>query len=209
MKINIIQNAEVIFWDFDGVIKDSVGVKTDAFEKLFSPFGINIVQKVRSHHESNCGMSRFDKLPIYLKLTGQNPSLINEYLDKFSELVKQKVVDSDWIDGVLQYLQAHYNRQQFFIVTATPQQEIKDILIKLQIDSFFQDVIGSPVKKSDAIDFLLKKYKINFNKSIMIGDSMIDYESAILNKVPFVLLKTSINKDLQDKLHCLMIDNFK
>ncbi len=211
MGVDIIQNAKTIFWDFDGVIKDSVEVKSDAFEQLFLPFGEKVVKKVRIHHEANGGMSRFDKLPIYLKWADQELSkqLINEYVGKFSALVKQKVIESDWVDGVLEYLQNHYNRQQFFIVTATPQQEIKEILIKLQISGYFQQVIGSPVRKSEAIAVLLKKYKINTKNSVMIGDSSIDYEAAVFNKIPFLLLKTNPNKELQKKLNCSMIKNFK
>ena len=45
-----------IFWDFDGVIKDSMTVKSDAFEQLFLPFGENIAKKVRTHHEANGGI---------------------------------------------------------------------------------------------------------------------------------------------------------
>ena len=33
-------NARVIFWDFDGVIKDSVPVKTEAFRKIFLPLAL-------------------------------------------------------------------------------------------------------------------------------------------------------------------------
>ena len=37
----------IIFFDFDGVIKESVEIKSDAFERLFLPFGDAIVKKVR------------------------------------------------------------------------------------------------------------------------------------------------------------------
>ena len=47
MSIKSLKSAKVIFWDFDGVIKDSVKVKTDAFEKLFSTYGNDIVKKIR------------------------------------------------------------------------------------------------------------------------------------------------------------------
>ena len=42
MSIELIKTASVIFWDFDGVIKDSVSVKSDAFVQLFLPFGKQI-----------------------------------------------------------------------------------------------------------------------------------------------------------------------
>ena len=40
-----IKKAKTIFWDFDGVIKDSVSVKSDAFEELFLPFGSDVAKK--------------------------------------------------------------------------------------------------------------------------------------------------------------------
>ena len=33
-----------IFFDFDGVIKDSVKVKSESFEKLFLPFGKKVAK---------------------------------------------------------------------------------------------------------------------------------------------------------------------
>ena len=41
---------ELVFWDFDGVIKESVSVKTDAFVDLFRPFGSDVCEQVRKHH---------------------------------------------------------------------------------------------------------------------------------------------------------------
>ncbi len=70
----MLSEAELIFWDFDGVIKDSVEVKTQAYFQLFEPFGSVVAEKVREHHEANGGISRFDKLPIYLQWAGLEPN---------------------------------------------------------------------------------------------------------------------------------------
>ena len=93
MTIEIIKQANTIFWDFDGVIKDSVSVKADAFEQLFSPFGIELA-KVRKHHEKNGGISRYEKIPIYLNWASVKLSSINieDYEKKFSFLVKKKLL---------------------------------------------------------------------------------------------------------------------
>jgi phosphoglycolate phosphatase-like HAD superfamily hydrolase len=207
VNIDFIKIAKVVFWDFDGVIKDSVEVKSDAFEQLFLPFGKDIAKKVRIHHEENGGISRFDKLPIYLDWAGQTLStqLIDEYSDKFSLLVKQKIIDSEWTNGVLEYLQENYQRQQFFIVTATPQQEIEEILIQLKIENYFKQVIGSPVSKVSALKLLINKYGIDRKKAIMIGDTLSDFESAKDRQIPFVLFMTRLNKDLHERLNCPII----
>ena len=51
---------------FDGVIKESVSVKTDAFVDLFRPYGRDVCEQVRKHHLANGGMSRYQKMPTYL-----------------------------------------------------------------------------------------------------------------------------------------------
>jgi phosphoglycolate phosphatase-like HAD superfamily hydrolase len=60
-----------IFLDFDGVIKESVEAKSAAFVHLFEGFGDDVSKRVRSHHEANGGMSRFEKIPMYLGWAGE------------------------------------------------------------------------------------------------------------------------------------------
>ncbi len=209
--IKLIEDSKVIFWDFDGVIKDSVEVKSEAFERLFNSFGSDVAKKVRTHHEANGGMSRFDKLPIYIKWSGQYPSqdLVDDYSAKFSELVKKNVIESAWVPGVLGYIQRNTKNQIFFVITATPQSEIEEILSTLQIKQYFLQVVGAPTKKGEAIKSLLAEYSIKSEQAVMIGDSSSDYEAAKANQVPFVLRRTNLNRFLQEKLICPMIDDFQ
>ena len=210
MSIQYLNSFKVVFWDFDGVIKDSVGVKSDAFEQLFLPFGVEVAREVRKHHDANSGISRFDKLALYLDLAEQNQSseLINKYLKLFSDLVKQKVIDSEWVYGVTEYLQNNSNIQQFFLVTATPQEEIEYIVNKLKIGRYFMEIIGSPANKKDAISSLLLKYSIIPERAVMIGDSHSDYDASIANNISFIIRGTNLNKKLQSSLDCQVINDF-
>ena len=128
----LLKEKQVIFWDFDGVIKDSVKVKSTVFGLLFAPFGDDVVKQVREHHEANGGLSRFDKLPIYLGWAGclSTPELVEEYSNKFSILVKHKVIESNWVPGVLEFIRNKTNKQSYFIISATPQDEIEEIIQK-------------------------------------------------------------------------------
>jgi phosphoglycolate phosphatase-like HAD superfamily hydrolase len=134
--------------------------------------------------------------------------LINNYADKFSRLVKSKVIDSKWVPGVLEYLSNNYKTKNFFLITATPQEEIEDIVSKLDIKHMFKDVIGSPLNKEDAIERILKEYKLPYGNSVMIGDSISDYNGAKFNNVEFILRCTTTNISLQNKLNCRMIKDF-
>ena len=202
--------CECIFWDFDGVIKESLEVKSNAFFKLFEKFGHDIALKVRSHHEDNSGISRYEKLPVYLSWAGKKPTenLISEYSVKFSKLVKQDVIESKWVPGVLDFIIENNKFFLFFLITATPQEEIEEILINLNIMHYFIKVIGAPTNKRDAVKTILKQYSISPNNSIMIGDSNSDFYAANLNCIPFILRRTKYNKNLQKELDCPMIYNF-
>ena len=52
-----IEEKKLIFQDFDGVIKDSVKAKTEAFHELFKNCEDNLVEKIKFHHTQNGGLS--------------------------------------------------------------------------------------------------------------------------------------------------------
>ena len=208
--VELLKNYDVIFWDFDGVIKESVEVKSNAFEQLFSPFGKEVAKRVRAHHEDNGGMSRFDKLQIYLEWVGQavTQPLIDVYLKNFSDIVKQKVIDSEWVPGAWEYLENHSEKKFFFLVTATPQEEIEEIINELQIRKHFRKVTGSPTNKIEAIRIILAEFFIKADCAIMIGDSSSDYQAAFENHLNFALRRTNLNNRLQGLLENNLIENF-
>ena len=206
----IIENKKCIFLDFDGVIKDSVAAKADAFESLFSSFGEEISLKVRRHHEINGGISRLEKLPLYLSWAGlsSGQNIVNKYSEKFSFLALRKVIDSAWVPGILDLLHSAEERVHLFIVTATPQAEIEEILSQLEIAHYFSGVSGAPTPKGNAIESLLEKFSIPANQAVMIGDAINDYKAAQSNNVDFVLRRTQLNRNLQLTLNCSMVTDF-
>lgn len=199
-----------MFWDFDGVIKDSVDVKTLAYERLFLPFGNEIKNRVRQHHEANGGISRFEKIPLYLEWAGHSVSSqkIEEYCQQFSEAVVQAVIDLPWVPGVREYLLKHYMDQYFVIVTATPQNEIEKILASLKLSNCFKEIFGAPTKKDLVIKEVLVRLNCSPKEAIMIGDSESDLQAARINDIQFLLRRTALNENLQANYEGPMFDNF-
>lgn len=199
--ISLFSEKEIIFWDFDGVIKESDVCKATAFEELFLPYGQDVAMQVRKHHSFNGGMSRFDKIPIYLNWAGliATKELINEFCNKFSELVYRAVINSPAVPGVIEYLKNNYTQQYFFLITATPQVEIEKILEELNLSHFFRGIYGSPYLKSDAVYDTIMRLKVAPSAALVVGDSEVDYQAAIKNNVPFILRRTESNQYLQEK----------
>jgi phosphoglycolate phosphatase-like HAD superfamily hydrolase len=197
-----VKDRKVLFWDFDGVIKDSVDVKTRAYVDLFTPFGSEIATRVRNHHEQNGGQSRYEKIPLYLGWAGQvvTQDLVALYCLRFSDAVRQAVIDSRWVPGAREYLQENHDRQRFVLVTATPQLEIEDILRALGIAEWFSEVHGAPTPKASAVNSVLSRWGCDCREAILVGDSESDMKAAQSSGVDFLLRKTNLNQSLQ-RLH--------
>lgn len=210
MKISkqYLRRFKLIFWDFDGVIKESLEVKASAFEKLFIEFGENICSKIISHHFANGGISRYKKIPIYLRWCEikSDEETIDYYCEKFSQIVINKVVDSNWVEGVQSFLKDNFQEFKFIMITATPRYEIEIILKKIGIEKYFQEIFGSEISKSEAINICLKNYRIKFDKALFIGDSESDFKAAMNNNISFLLRETKYNATWKKKYN---IPNFK
>ena len=206
---SLLDSAVLIFWDFDGVVKDSLDIKSIAFENLFMPYGTKIASRVKIHHENNGGISRFEKIPLYLKWAGQStsPLQVKEFCDRFAKSVQQGVIDAPWVPGVREYLLGNFTGQYFVLVTATPQEEIEQILDKLEISHCFREVYGAPTNKAIAMAAVLDRQKCPPIRSLMIGDAETDRRAAQANSVPFLLRRTPLNLALQNSYVGPMFDD--
>jgi len=150
-----------IIFDFDGVIAESIKLKSDAFGELYKAFGENIVRKVIEHHEANGGMPRFEKIKYYHKsFLKKNLSHkeIHQIANKFSDLVIDKIVASAYVPGVVDYIKKSKKKYKLFISTGTPTGEIKTILNGKKISHYFDEVFGSPEKKKKHIEKIIYKF---------------------------------------------------
>ncbi len=209
--LNLMVNIPCVFWDFDGVIKDSIEAKTNAFRFIFSNSKEGVIKKIISHHQENGGMSRYEKIPLYLQWSGlsYDTNNVENYCNKFSAFAKKMVIDSPWVDGARDFIEKRHNQGLLnIIVTATPQNEIEDIIDTLQIKKMFTGVYGSPLNKTNSLKFALAEKKIDYDKSIMVGDAKTDYGAARDNKVKFILRETEFNRNLQELCKGRIINNF-
>ncbi|MCW7482131.1 HAD family hydrolase [Leptospira kanakyensis] len=199
-----------VFWDFDGVIKDSVSIKTAAYLKLFSFVSPELKNKIQNHHLKYGGMSRLKKIPLYLEWAElrTDKDCVEEYISNFAKLVVDLVVKSPWIVGAEQMIKSKKNYQKYFIVTGTPQDEIGVILERLQIDMYFDRIFGAPMEKSQAILLAIDEYKLLPNECLMIGDSESDWLASQETGIEF-LLRSNGEDEFSRRWTGRMICNFQ
>jgi len=200
-----------ILWDFDGVIAESVNVKTDAFYEMYLPYGKDVAECVVEHHMENGGVSRFEKFRHYhntflnIKLTDQDIKTMSQ---TFSDLVLRKVVSSPYIPGVIEFIQKTQSKYKHFVISGTPNEEMKEIVSQRNIQDLFQDVMGSPKTKTEWIHELVKSNKIEISQSVFVGDAMTDFKAANETGMKFVLREVDYNIDLFNKYMGVRVKDF-
>ena len=190
---------DAIFFDFDGVIVDSVHIKTQVFYEMYLPYGKNIANKAKQHHIENGGVSRFEKFKVYHKyFLGKtlNNHDLEQLTSEFSLRVKDAVIESKIVPGVIDLLEELYNSLDLFIITGTPTEEIIEIIEKRGWTKYFKEILGSPTNKDNWSKYLLNKYQYNHNKVLFIGDATTDYDADKSNNFDFALRTHNENKPL-------------
>ena len=189
---------KLIFWDFDGVIKDSVALKTEAFDQLFQECDDDVRKYVREYHLLHGGVSRHIKIPHYFR-TQLDQELSEEenleYCQRYADSVIEGVIACPWIEGAREFLSSNPHGQQHIIVTGTPQDEMEHILKAIDLVSRFSKVFGAPHTKHEVLAQMLAETKMGPKECLMIGDSMTDHDAAFKNNVPFLLRENEENQE--------------
>ncbi len=184
-----VKKYDAFYFDFDGVLADSVEVKTEAFAKMFESYGSKIRGQVIDHHRENGGMPRKEKFKHYYSEILKEPindKQINDLCNRFSSLVVKAVINAPEIPGAQDFLKKWHQKVSCFIVSATPDEEIQYIVKERGLGKFIQEILGSNRSKTDNLKYLLKKYGFDNMLSLFFGDAESDYIAAKNCEVPFI-----------------------
>jgi len=173
--------APVFCFDFDGVLAESVSVKTEAFAALYREHGPDIERQVVAHHLANGGMSRFEKFRHY------HATFLGHPLDddgvaalsaRFSHLVEEAVTASPWVPGARRLVEDAAAHGTALVVSATPDEELHRILARRGMDGLFSEAHGSSRRKADILMDVQARYGVSGRSVVMIGDAINDFSAA-------------------------------
>lgn len=180
---------DAIFFDFDGVLAESADIKTEAFRTLYAPYGAKVVAGALDHHRAHGGVSRRKKIRWCHKyLLGRRLSEdeLEQLAQHFSRLVEDAVVESAWVAGARDALQRLHGRLPMFVISGTPNDELRRIVGRRRMTGYFVEVHGSPPSKVPIIRDLLERYDLAADRVLFVGDSTTDYDAARATGVPFL-----------------------
>ena len=190
--------TRAVAFDFDGVIVESVAVKTHAFARLFEDEGAAVVSQVVAHHLAHGGVSRVEKIRYAYQeilrrpLSAERLQLLSE---RFRQFVFEGVVRAPWVPGALEAIRVlHASGLSLYVVSGTPEDELREVVARRALASYFTGVYGSPTTK----DVLLSRVlggRLQPNERLFVGDAMTDFAGAQATRVRFVARATSDGPD--------------
>lgn len=181
---------QAVFFDFDGVLCASLDVKSRAFATLFAPYGAEVQEAAVRYHQNNGGMPRHEKFRhCFTAIAGQ--SLDDRQLaraaDDFAALVVDEVVDAPLMAGALESLQElKAAAVPAFVVSGTPEEEMRLIVARKGMNGLFAEVCGSPRRKTAILADLLSRHHFAAGQCLFLGDALADYQAATAHGLHFL-----------------------
>jgi len=182
-------NWKNIIFDFDGVLVDSNEIRVNGFSELFYDYKLEDVNKLVSYVHQNGGMSRYKKIRFFfedIRNEDISNSDVNKLAEIYSKIVEEKVEKADAIPGSEFFLNKYFKTNRLAIVSGSDQKELRRVCEKRGISRYFCSILGSPVDKGDNLRELIERQRWDVSECVYIGDSINDYDAAILNEVEFL-----------------------
>lgn len=190
------KHLQAVFFDFDGVIVDSNTIKTEGFRILFNQYDVEIINKIVNYHQEHGGISRVNKIRYVHHHILESPLTDDElfyWSKQYSKLVLEKVISTNWIAGAEDFLKSLHSSIPVFVISGTPEDELRHIIKQRKMADYFQEILGSPVKKPVHIRNLLSTYCLAPEQCIFIGDALTDYNAARETGLHFVGIQGEID----------------
>jgi len=171
-------DIKVVVFDFDGVLVDSVGVKNDAMRNLFSDFGDDFSKEIFEYQQKS-GSNRHETAQYAKdKLNVSDIDFVEKYAENYTRNVRWQIARMPLNNGGDSTLMSLIKDLPVYISSGTPEKELIDILRDKCMKHMFKETYGSPDRKEDHFERILKEENVKPENVLFIGDMPSDYEVA-------------------------------
>jgi len=188
--MKVLKDKKVIFWDFDGVIMDSMPVRNKGFELVLSEYPASEVAQLMDFHLANGGLSRYVKFRYFFEEIRGNSvteAEVNDWALKFSSVMKRELMDKKLlIENSVSFIQQNHEKYTMHIVSGSDQAELRYLCEQLDLDGYFDSIHGSPTPKKQLVQDILTDKTYEVSETVLIGDSINDFEAAETNNIDFL-----------------------
>jgi HAD superfamily hydrolase (TIGR01549 family) len=179
---------DAILFDFDGVIVESLDIKTEAFRALFSGEADNL-DAIVSLHRRHAGINRLVKFEMIYREILRRPLGADRkaaLAARFKELVVERVIDCPMVAGACELLKSLNGLLPLAVVSGTPEEELQEIVRRRGLSRHFIAVRGAPTSKAEIVAGLLSSASWQPQRVLMIGDAIEDLAAARAHDLRFI-----------------------
>ena len=190
--IRNLTTTKLWIFDFDGTLKKTNSIKRESFYSTVDhiPESRYILDEIFSKHPL------YDRFDVFASLSrALNVNQSAKWVEKYSDRCHKKILAADTVPGALELLtEIHSLNSYAYICSATPQEQMRNIVKDLDWQHLFTDVLGSPNSKSENYRKALSMCGILARDALVIGDGGDDQEGAELCGIKFIGVKSDNNQ---------------
>lgn len=171
-----------LVFDCDGVLLDSVPVKTRAFGRLAETYGEEARDRLVMYHTMHGGVSRFRKFAwffeevLHREITAQESKAWGR---KFEEYALEELRACPMIAGAETVLKTWSGRLPMYVCSGAPVSELELVLGERGIMRYFNGIFGFPPAKSQMLKNIVNLHKnLLPEEFVMVGDATTDEDAA-------------------------------
>ena len=209
----MIQKLTILF-DLDGTLVDTAPDLMGAHNHVMKKFGYPQKSLDDIKHIAGRGAWIMMQRTFRDEIKDENlkKEMVKEFINYYAKNIDR---GSKPIKGVVKFLEWAKSKQILMAVCTNKQERLAvDLLKKINLSQYFEYIAGcdtfdfnkpDPRHLTNVIDIIGG----NINKSIMIGDSEVDSQSAYNAKIPFILVEEGYTeKNINEIPHKTLIKDF-
>ncbi|SOC52079.1 Phosphoglycolate phosphatase, HAD superfamily [Chromohalobacter canadensis] len=180
---------DALVFDCDGVILDSASLKRAAFADFYNDQPPALYQAILAYLSRGGGQPRdvkFHHIEAHILGRSINHHYIRELSSAFSRYIEAQVVNAPVLPGAVEFLERWRGRVPLYLLSATPQAELRRVISQRQLAAYFDDVLGAPPDKTNGLNSLIATRYHEAARTVMVGDSYNDYRAARSNTTHFI-----------------------
>jgi beta-phosphoglucomutase-like phosphatase (HAD superfamily) len=192
-------DISAIIFDLDGVILDSVGLKTDLFLRCY---GDELTEKhktyIRAHQARHGGVGRGEKFEHFeFALFGRQPTPENvaRLTRMYGDFLAEEIDDCSYLPGAEAFISAVAKELPLHLVSGTLHEDLVRILNDRNLMQYFVSVIGSPTRKLDAFRAIVAQENYDPMNVVAIGDAATEFDAANVLGMQFVGIVAPLEPD--------------
>jgi HAD superfamily hydrolase (TIGR01549 family) len=171
----------LLVFDCDGVILESVDVKTKAFKRIGDDFGPELSDRLVMYHQMHGGVSRFKKFAwLYQEALGRptTPEEDEALNKRFTRYALDEVMRCPLVPGAQKVLDRWKGVVPMYVASGAPRDELEFILRERGLDGYFDGIRGYPPGKSALLQSIVQRAGTDPSQTVMVGDASTDMLAA-------------------------------